>query len=220
MRKALVFGATGLVGGFLLQQLLEDSNYSQVIAVTRKGLKLEHAKLKVLMGNFQTLSELKDQLIADDVFVALGTTKKDTPDEALYYQIDHDYPVLAAKLALQNRAQAVYLVSAVGADADSRFFYLRCKGETERDVIALGYPKTSIFRPSMILGNRSKSRPTESLLMGLFQGLNPLLQSSMKIYRGISAQEIAVSMVMSAHHRDPGVKILHWQEMKDLLKAD
>ncbi|WP_022719629.1 NAD(P)H-binding protein, partial [Rhodopseudomonas sp. B29] len=174
-KTALIFGATGMIGAQLLRALLASPDYAQVIAVVRRPLSLNDPKLTVLIGDRETLPALAPQLKADDVFIALGTTRKQTPDPAAYYQIDHDYPVETARIARANGAQAVLLVSAVGADAASRSSYLRTKGETERDVIALGFARTAIFRPSMLIGERAEHRPLERFFIALARLLNPLL---------------------------------------------
>lgn len=214
MKKALIFGASGLIGSHLLEMLLESPDYDLVTVVVRKKLALQHAKLKMLIGDFNSLPSLKSELVADDVFIALGTTKKTTPDLAQYYQVDHDYPVLAAKLALENGAKWVGLVSAVGADARSSVFYVRTKGEAEQDLEALGYKHTAIFRPSMLLGERKENRPMERAFMGLWPKLNPLLQGSWNRYRGIDVKVVAAAMIRAAKNPEDKVKIYEWQEMQ------
>src|SRR6476660_5439007 len=99
MKKAIVFGATGFIGSQLLRDLLDSPDYAEIIVVVRKQLAFRHPKLTVLIGDLASLPALKPQLVADEIFIALGTTRKHTPDEAEYYKIDHDYPVLAARIA-------------------------------------------------------------------------------------------------------------------------
>src|SRR6266568_354727 len=161
MKTALIFGATGFVGSRLLGELLGSSEYRQVTAVVRRRLSIVHPKLKVLVGDYNSLPALEADLIADEIFIVLGTTRKATPDKADYYRVDHDYPLLAARIAKGQGAKAVFLVSAVGADPHSKVLYVRTKGETERDIVALGFEHTHLFRPSMIMGNREGYRPFE-----------------------------------------------------------
>ena len=216
MKKAILFGASGFVGSCLLAELLNNPDYSEVTIVVRKGLQVEHPKLKILIGDYGSLSGLKESIEADDVFITLGTTKKKTPDEKLYYQIDHDYPVLAAKIGKERGAKAVFVVTAVGANAGSGIFYVRTKGETERDIIALDLEHTHIFRPSMIMGNRKESRPLEKFLIGVFRVINPIFGSSR--YRGIEGAAIAKAMNNAATRRQTEkVKIYQWKEMNELL---
>lgn len=220
MKTALLFGASGFIGSMLLEELLNSPEYLLITAVVRRPLPVSHPKLKTLIGDYNSLPLFRSELKADDVFIALGTTKKNTPDEKLYYQVDHDYPVLAAKLAKENGATNVLLVSAVGPNIDSKIFYIRTKGETERDVIALGYDHTHIFRPSMLMGDRkNEKRPMEKFLIGLFAVINPLFIGSFKKFRGIQGQDVARAMIAAAN-KTPSLKvnIYEWKEMKELIK--
>lgn len=218
MKKAIVYGASGLVGSYILETLLNNANYEQVIIVVRKDQNIQHPKLKTIIGDFNSLPEVVKDIAVDEVFIALGTTQKKTPDKKLYYQIDHDYPVLAAKLAKENGAKAVFLVSAIGANAKSSIFYTKMKGETEQDIINLNLDHTYIFRPSMILGDRKESRPLEKVFIGVFKLINPLFVGGMNKYKGIEASDIAKAMVKSANQLNEKVKILQWEEMTKLLK--
>ncbi|WP_017494706.1 oxidoreductase [Flavobacterium sp. WG21] len=218
MKKAIVYGASGLVGSFILENLLNNATYVQVIIVVRRDLNIQHPKLKMLIGDFNTLSKVIEGIQVDEVFIALGTTQKKTPDKKLYYQIDHDYPILAAKLAKENGAKAVFLVSTLGANAKSSIFYTKLKGETEQGIISLNLDHTYIFRPSMILGDRKESRPMEKVFIGIFKWINPIFMGSLSKYKGIEAEDIAKAMVKSAERLDQKVKILHWEEMTTLLK--
>ena len=219
MKTALIFGSTGFIGSHLLRDLLDSPDYAQVTAVVRKPLTLNHPKLTVLIGDLATLPALAAQLVADEVFIALGTTRKHTPDEAEYYRIDHDYPVLAAKIAKQNGARAVFLVTAVGANASSGLFYIRTKGEVERDLMALDFAHTHIFRLSMILGQRTEDRPLERLLIAAWGVLNPLLLGPADRYRGLTGGEIARAMMLAAQRQAQKVRIYHWKEMATLLRG-
>jgi len=216
-KKAVLFGASGFIGSYLLEGLLHDPEYSQVTIVVRKSLNKVHPKLKTLIGSYDSLESLAGEIEADEVFIALGTTKNNTPDQKQYYQVDHDYPVLAAKIARDKGAKAVFLVSAVGASASSSVFYVRTKGETERDVIALDLPETHIFRPSMIMGEREESRPMEKFLIKVFGVINPLFVGGIQKYRGIEAKDIAKSMIAAARKPAGKVKIYEWGEMNELL---
>ncbi|MCE6989603.1 NAD(P)H-binding protein [Dyadobacter sp. CY323] len=216
-KKAVLFGASGFIGSFLLDGLLGDPDYDQVTIIVRKDLNVSHPKLKTLIGNYQSLPALKDQIQADEVFIALGTTKDNTPDQKEYYQVDHDYPVLAAEISKENGAKSVLLVSAVGANAGSGIFYVRTKGETERDITALDMQHTHIFRPSMIMGNRKETRQLEKFLIKLFSVINPLFIGPMKKYRGIEASDIAKAMMQAAKKESEKVKIYEFGEMKNLI---
>lgn len=217
MKKALLFGASGLVGSCILQELLADPAYGQVTVVVRKDLGIVHSKLKVLLGDFTTLPNLREHLKGDDVFIALGSTKKKTSDPAQYYQIDHDYPLLAATIAKEQGASSVLLVSAIGANPKSRVFYTRLKGETERDIAALNFSHTHIFRPSIIIGERKEKRPLEAFCLNIFSIISPLLTGKLSQYRSITAKDIARSMVAAAKTSSAPYTLYDWKGMQDLL---
>jgi len=217
MKKAILFGASGFVGKYLLENLLLSDIYHEVTIVVRKPLNIQHPKLNIVLADYHSLAQNKEYLVGDDVFISLGTTKKKTPDEKEYYQIDHDYPVLAAQLTKANGATSVCLVSAVGANANSSIFYVKTKGEAERDVIAVDFEHTHIFRPSMIMGDREESRSLEKVFINLFAVINLLLVGGMNKYKGITAKDIAKAMFNAAQQPAEKVKVYHWKEMKGLI---
>jgi uncharacterized protein YbjT (DUF2867 family) len=244
MKRAVVFGASGFVGSHVLSGLLNSSDYGQVTAVARRSLNITHPKLKTVIADYKSLADYncsKDvkegvksesgpvadvkegaraEIAGDEVFIALGTTRANSPNEAEYYRVDHDYPVLAARIAKEGGAKSVFLVSAVDADPNSRYFYVRTKGDTERDVTALKFEHTNIFRPSMILGSRKERRSLlEDALMKLWPTLNPLLAWKGGKYRGMTGEDIARAMIEAAKNQTEKVKIYEWKEMRDLLRG-
>ena len=217
MKKAILFGSSGFVGSFLLNELLNNSDYEKVTVVVRKNLDINHPKLKTLIGDYNSLPLLKDNIIADDVFITLGTTKKNTPDQVEYYHVDHDYPVLASKIAKENGAKSVFLLTSVGANQNSGIFYVKTKGETERDIIARDYDHTHIFRPSMLMGSRKEYRPMEKAIITLWSVINPLFVGKMSKNKGITGENVAMAMNNAAKNQTEKVKIYQWKEMIDLL---
>jgi uncharacterized protein YbjT (DUF2867 family) len=219
MRRAIVFGASGFVGTHLLQALLDGPDYDRVAAVVRKPLTISHPKLNVVIGDYRTLPRLRSEIQGDDLFITLGTTRKNSPNRAEYYQVDHDYPVLAASIGKENGVKSIFVVTAVGADLKSAFLYTRTKGEVERDLIQLDFEHTHIFRPSMLMGNRKEERPLEKTLIATWRWLNPMLVGKVDRYRGITGEALAAAMVNAARNQSDKVKIYHWREMIQLIRA-
>jgi uncharacterized protein YbjT (DUF2867 family) len=217
VKTATIFGATGLVGSFLLRELLNKPEYGQVIAFTRRDLGIDHPRLRIRIGDFNTLTGSEDPLPTDDLFLALGSNRQKTPDQQEYRRIDHDYPVLAATRAKEGGAKSIFLLSALGANASSRAFYFRTKGETERDILALKYGQTHIFQPSMIIGQRSVYGPFEKTMATVWTALNPVLRGPLDKYRAIPAEDIAKAMACSVNLQKGSVDIYQWREMNALL---
>ncbi len=213
-KKALLFGATGLIGGHLLHELLDSPVYCNVTAVVRRDTGIRHPKLTQLFSDLQSIKEIEERVSVNDVFCCIGTTRKKTPDLKDYYRIDHDYPVAAAKVAKATGAEAFVLVSAVGANAGSANFYLRIKGETERDAVAEGPARVYIFRPSLLTGDRTEKRWTETVSAGLFKLINPLLIKKLSKYRSIPATSVAKAMRRAAEQgARQGVYVYYWNDI-------
>lgn len=222
--SAILLGATGLVGSHLLERLLEDEHYSQVKVFSRRPVGLSHPKLTEVLIDLFELENYREEFTADVVFVCIGTTRKKTPDLETYKKVDYGIPYTAAKLASRNGIKKFLVVSALGADAGSRIFYSRTKGEMEEAVLAQKIPKTYIFQPSLITGDRKETRMGESAGEKIMKVVNPLLFGSWKKYRSIKASTIAASMHRVARHgfyanRIPSDEIQdiadHYQDIKD-----
>src|SRR6478735_364254 len=156
MRTALLAGATGLVGGHLLRLLLDDGTWDSVVTGGRREVDVRHDRLEQLVAQLPDVPVLP---AVDDVFCALGTTIKQAGSQTAFRAVDHDAVVALAAASQQAGAENFLHVTAMGANPRSRIFYNRVKGETERDVAALGITTTVAFRPSIIDGDRAEPRP-------------------------------------------------------------
>ncbi len=200
---AIVAGATGLVGGECLQRLLAEQRYARVIAVARRelGPELRHRKLRVVVADFDRLDRVQEQLRGDHVFCALGTTIRKAGSQARFRVVDHDYPLRLAELTRSNGAQHFSIVSALGANRGSPFFYSRVKGDVEAALREMGWPSLAIFRPSVIAGERAESRPAERLG-------ERLLRFAPATWRPVAACDIAAAMIGVAVRSPPGVTVV------------
>lgn len=197
MKKALIIGATGLTGSFLLDFLLGDKNYDRVVSLGRKPLGKLHPKLQDIQGDLLEMNALKEYYKdVTDVFVCIGTTNKKTPNKKKYHAIDFGIPVAAAQIAKKEGCQSIVVVSAMGADAQSRIFYNATKGQMEAAVLEAQIPKTYFVRPSLIVGPRTETRMGEGLAKRLMLGLDFLIP---KKYKAISAETIAKAMLVLAN---------------------
>jgi len=197
-KHALLAGASGLVGDRCLARLLDHAAYDRVTVFSRRPLAMSHAKLRVELVDFNDIQALGER--CDDIFCCLGTTIKTAGSQQAFRRVDHDYPLVLAKLGKAEGAQQFLLVSALGADAHSSIFYSRVKGETERDIAAIGLPRVVFMRPSILLGERHEQRPGERA--GIFVGklIAPLLRGRLRKYRPIHADEVAAAMLYAANH--------------------
>ena len=206
-RAALLAGATGLIGGHLLELLLGDPTWNRVTALVRRPLDREHEKLDVRVVDFDALADIQDPPTADDVLCCLGSTMKKAGSKAAFRKVDHDYVVAVARLGLAVGARRFLLVSAVGASASSMNFYARTKGEAEDSVAALGYPVLHVFQPSILIGERDESRPGERLGIVMAGVLNRLFLGPLRRYRGIAAETVAAAMVAAAKSDGEGRRV-------------
>lgn len=189
--KACILGATGLVGGELLQLLLQDESYDEVMVYTRKPLEISHPKLTEKVGNLLKEDFFKGPIIADHIFCCIGTTQSKTPDMSVYKQVDFGIPLHAANAGLRGGMQKFLVVSSIGANANSKMFYPRVKGQMEEALRKLDIPKLHIFRPSMLLGDRDEFRFGESFGKVVVKVFGFLIPSK---YKGIKAADVAKAM--------------------------
>ncbi|TAE87310.1 MAG: oxidoreductase [Bacteroidetes bacterium] len=208
MKTALVAGATGAIGKALLFQLIEDKQYLKVIALSRKPLTIKHHKLTNLIVDFSRLDNLVGQLAADDVYCCLGTTIKQAGSEEAFREVDHKYVVNVANACKQQGAAQFLLVTAMGANAESAIFYNRVKGETERDVFAIGYDTCVVVRPSLLIASRLEFRLGEAIAQRIMKVTRLLFSGPLKKYRAIEVERVAQAMIKAAHSSLKGNHIL------------
>jgi uncharacterized protein YbjT (DUF2867 family) len=195
-KSALIYGATGLVGSHLLELLIDDDKYDRVHLASRRSSKTSSPKVKEHLGDLLDKSFYDSLPAADDIFICVGTTRAKTSDLSTYRAIDYGIPSKAAEQAQKHQSRGIYVVSSMGADPKAKGFYLKIKGQMEEAVLAAKIPHTYIFRPSLIMGDRSEFRLGEGIakfLARIFSFLIPLK------YRGVEAIKIARAMQAAAH---------------------
>lgn len=207
MKTAIVLGATGLTGGELLNRLLKDERYEKIKLFSRSTTGLKSAKIEEHLIDLFELDQYAEDFKADEVHCCIGTTQARTPDDEIYRKIDYGIPVTAAQLAKENGIERFLVISSLGADADSKFFYNRTKGEMERDVLAQGIAETYIFQPSLIAGKRKEKRPFEAAWKKVMSVGNHLLVGPLKKYKSIHAGLIADAMIYVANNKYSATRI-------------
>ncbi len=198
---AIILGATGLTGNYLLEILLESNAYDKIKVFTRKTTGKTHSKLEETVCDVLKLEKYADNFTADEVFCCIGTTKNKTPDKKLYHNIDYGIPVKAAKLAEQNKIKTFIVISAIGATPQSHLFYSRTKGEMEQAILKKNIPNILIYRPSIIYGKRSEKRPFEEVGLLLTRAVQIFFFGKLQNYKPISAKDLAKALYLGAERK-------------------
>ena len=212
----MVAGASGLVGGKLIEILLSSSEYQEVVVLVRKRLSYENPKLTQVVIDFEKLDNYADAITGHALFCCLGSTRNKTPDLKEYRKIDHDHPLALVGIAAKNGIGQFHLVSAIGANALSSNFYTKMKGETEEAIKQVNVKAVMIYQPSFLLGNRSESRPLEKFAGALMKVIDPLLMGSLKKYRSIPAATVAMAMYKQSLLNSTGIFTYASDKIKEL----
>jgi len=207
MKKVLVLGGTGLIGQQLIDLLLQDISYS-VTALVRNALPIENERLTQVIFDYE--NPKNEVIIAEEVFCCLGTTIKVAGSQKAFYKVDFEYAYVIAKRAYLNGAKKFALVSSLGANKKSSLFYNKTKGEIEEAITNIGYESLFIFRPSLLLGNRSTHRTGEKIAQSIFTNLSFLIP---KKYQAIQAKQVAKAMITLMKLKETGVHILESEKI-------
>lgn len=213
-KTAIILGATGLTGGFLLKLLLKDDRYKKIKLFSRSSVGFTHLKQEEHLIDLFELEKHREYFQADEVFCCIGTTKSKTPGNETYKKIDYGIPLAAAKICSENKIDTFIVISAMGANPDSKVFYNKTKGEMERDVLKQEISNTYILQPGLISGDRDEKRLGESIAKFFFKILNPIIP---KKYRSISPKTIAKAMIVLANQGHSKTRVEN-QTLKEIAK--
>ena len=217
-KTALIFGASGMVGQYCLSYLLDSGIYSKVISIGRKTLDVEHPKLSQKVIDFDQLTAYQELIQGDDLFCCLGTTIKKAGSQKAFIKVDYQYIFEIARMAAANQVHQFLLISAVGADEDSVFFYNQVKGKTERAVKELDFWALHIFQPAILLGERAEFRPLERLAMRLSKGLDYFLGDYLGQYKPVEAETVAKAMLNAAQNLKAGQFLYSSNQLENLAE--
>jgi uncharacterized protein YbjT (DUF2867 family) len=216
-KTALVLGATGLIGKELVKIISDQNDYEKIHLFVRKPIELPSDVCEVHIVNFDSLNDYIELFKVTDVFCCLGTTIKKAKTKEAFRKVDYEYPVEAAKLAKENGAEKFLIVSSMGADIKSLFFYSRVKGEVEESLKVLNLASLHIFRPSLLLGEREEFRLGEKVAEKASDVINKLLIGPLRPYRGIQARKVAAAMAVMAQSNNKGNFVYLSHEMDSMV---
>jgi uncharacterized protein YbjT (DUF2867 family) len=215
-RVALVAGATGLVGGHVVDRLAESADVDRVVVLVRKKSgKWPSPKVEEKVVDYDALDRAAFEAV-DDVYACLGTTIKKAGSQDAFRKVDHDYTLAVANMAKAAGVTRFAVVSSVGASARSKNFYLRVKGETDEALQKIGFPTLVVARPSVLVGNREEHRPGEKVGIAVSKAFSFAMVGGLKKFRPIEARRVALAMI-AAMSRGPGEPaVLEHDELVEL----
>ena len=196
MKTALIFGSTGLVGSNLLTLLIKDDYYTAIKIFVRSKVNINDPKVEIINLDFNKLSEYSHLIKGDDCFFCIGTTKKQTPNNDEYRNIEYNFPVNIGKIAKNNNVRSFMYVSSLGSNPNTKNTYLKNKGEAEEFLKKLNFYQLSIIRPSFLLGDRKEFRLGEIIGKKIFKKLSFLFQGSLRKFRAIESKNVAKAMIV------------------------
>lgn len=217
-RIALLAGASGLAGGHALEALLGAPEISRVLAVSRRPLGREHPHLANRIVQFERLEAQLKGASCDIALCCLGTTRRRAGSPQAFRAVDVDCVLSFARAAQAAGARRFVVISSVGANPESRNFYLRTKGEMEQQAAALGFESLDILQPSLLLGWRGETRPLELAATALMPLLNPFLRGNYLPYRAISARVVGAALLGATRSGRRGVQRYDWQGLQSLAR--
>ena len=199
MKTAIVFGSTGLIGGHLVNQLIQDNYYTKIKILVRSQTSINNEKVEVINIDFNNLANHKTEITGDDCFFCIGTTKQNSPDKNDYQKVELDIPKEIAQIAKANSVKSFIFISSIYANPNSSGNYVKFKGLVEEELKRLNFSKLGILRPSFLMGKRKENRVGEKIGIFAFSALSPLLFGPFKKMRPISSENVAKAMIKIAN---------------------
>lgn len=219
-KTALVFGGTGLVGGHIVDHLIANHAYSNILVFTRSVFKTSHQKITNHLIDFDKPQDWHHLVKGDDIFVALGTTMAKAGSKEAFLKVDYEYVLSILNIAERNNVSQCMLVSSVGANAQSLFFYTKVKGKVEEKVKKLSFWSIHIFQPSLLLGERNENRAGEEVAGKIGKAIDVLTFGALTKYKPIEAAVVAKAMVNAAQLLQSGVYTYNSKQLNELADME
>ena len=216
MKTALLFGASGLVGSHVLNQLISNNNYSKIKLFVRSSINMSDPKIEIIQTDFNNLENYREDIKGDDCFFCIGTTKKNSPDKNEYKRVELEVPKQIAQIAKSNLVNSFVFISSGYADPKSSGDYLKFKGEVEEVLKRLNFPKLGIMRPSFLLGDRKEKRIGEKIGIFVFKLLSPLFLGPLKKMKPIHSATVAKAMITITQN-DSSKTIFESNEISEII---
>ena len=216
MKTALLFGASGLVGSHVLNQLISNNNYSKIKLFVRSSINMSDPKIEIIQTDFNNLENHREVIKGDDCFFCIGTTKKNSPDKNEYKRVELEVPKQIAQIAKSNLVNSFVFISSGYADPKSSGDYLKFKGEVEEELKRLNFPKLGIMRPSFLLGDRKEKRIGEKIGIFVFKLLSPLFLGPLKKMKPIHSATVAKAMITITQN-DSSKTIFESNEISEII---
>ncbi len=194
--------------------MLADDQYENIIVIARKPIGTSNPKLIEKTIDFDSIESFKTNISIDDVYCALGTTIKTAGSQQSFYKVDNTYVVNLGKWCVLNNVKRYLIVSAMGADPKSGIFYNRVKGEMEEAASKLSIAQIQVFRPSLLMGNRTEKRGGEKIAQTVMGLLGFIFVGKLLNYKGIHVDVVARSMITAAKRDVPGFTVYESGEMQ------
>jgi len=217
VKTALLFGASGLVGSHVLNQLISNNNYSKIKLFVRSSINISDPKIEIIQTDFNNLENHREDIKGDDCFFCIGTTKKNSPDKNEYKRVELEVPKQIAQIAKSNLVNSFVFISSGYADTKSSGDYLKFKGEVEEELKRLNFPKLGIMRPSFLLGDRKEKRTGEKIGIFVFKLLSPLFLGPLKKMKPIHSAIVAKGMIAIIQN-DSSQTIFESNEISEIIR--
>ena len=205
-----------MVGNHLLNQLISNNNYSKIKLFVRSTIDISDPKIEIIQTDFNNLENHKEDIIGDDCFFCIGTTKKNSPDKNEYKRVELEVPKQVAQIAKSNSVNSFVFISSGYADPKSSGDYLKFKGEVEEELKKLNFPKLGIMRPSFLLGDRKEKRVGEKIGIFVFKLLSPLFLGPLKKMKPIHSATVAKAMIAITQN-DSSKTIFESNEISEII---
>lgn len=215
-KKALIIGATGLIGKELVKLVSQSEYYQHIYLLVRRNTGIENDKVSEILSDFNNLEESLKSIQVDDVYNCLGTTMKKAGSKKEFYRVDFSYPMEIAGIMKKNGCETFLNVSALGAKKGSIIYYNRVKGELEEALHEMAFKSLILFRPSLLLGDRNEKRAGEDIAKKTYKVLDKIFIGPLKKYSGIEGRTVAQAMFEMAKRKPEGLTILESDKIKEV----